>query len=562
MTGNGRMREQSFWGVALLLVVSVAVVYWQSRSFAFVNYDDPVYVTGNSHVLGGMTLDGVKWAFTTTHDANWFPLTWLSHMLTVQLFGLNPGAHHLVNVFLHAVNTFLLLMVLFRMTGALWRSALVAALFALHPLHVESVAWVAERKDVLSAFFWLLTMYAYCRYAEQPGTGRYLPVLLLFGLGLMAKPMLVTLPCVLLLLDYWPLRRLTPDGGNLPVSGRSFGRLLLEKVPLFLLAAASSIVTLIAQQQGGAVNTLADSSFLFNVGNAVVSYARYLGMMFWPKGLAVFYPFQDLGGGVIAGAALLLTFLTAGVMWQGRSHPYLPVGWLWYLGTMVPVIGLVRVGAQSMADRYTYLPLIGLFVAVAWGLGELAERFPRNGGLVSYGSVACLGVLAFVSWVQLGHWRNDFTLYRHALAVTEHNWVAHGNLANALLNDPVRNGMPALPGLPAGMPGIPDLQEARFQEAYDHLTELLRFRPGRASDYNNLGAIHQRRGEWSLAIEAYKKGLAADPSLPVIRYNLGLAYFKSGDRAHALEQCRELERLDPDLAQRLQSLVIGNGALR
>ncbi|HEY6007578.1 MAG TPA: tetratricopeptide repeat protein [Geobacteraceae bacterium] len=530
--GNNRM----LWLVAVALMAAVWGVYGRCAGFDFVMYDDGKYVTGNAIVKSGLGPAAVRWALTTTLDANWFPLTWLSHLLTVQFFGLRPGAHHLVNVFLHGIDTVLLLVLLHRMTGALWRSVLVAALFALHPLHVESVAWVAERKDVLSALFWLLTMLAWCRYAERPGVGRYVGTLVLFGCGLMAKPMLVTLPFVLLLVDYWPLGRLsrqTLGDGSLPsFPSVSPARLVLEKVPFLLLAAASSVVTFIVQRKGGAVNVLDNESLLFNVANGLVSYVRYVGKMFWPRDLAVFYPLPAaLPTWQAASAAALLLLLTLLVLWQARRRPYVAVGWFWYLGTLVPVIGFVRVGAHAIADRYTYLPLIGLFIILAWGGAELAGL--RSWGPKSFAAVAAALVtaLAVVSWYQVGTWRNNYTLFEHALAATQGNWLAHNNLATALVAD------------------------GRFDEALYHVNEALRFKPDYAAAYNNLGVISNKLGDPVRTIAAYNKALSLDPTLAETRFNLGLVYLGKGERDKALEEYRALARFNPEQAGALLKFI-------
>ena len=352
--------------VVLLLVVVVLIAYGTVWHFDFVNIDDDFYVTENAQIQQGLSLDSVLWAMTTIEEANWHPLTWLSHMMDVQLFGLNPGGHHLTNLLLHIANVLLLFGVLQQMTGAVWLSALVAALFALHPLNVESVAWVAQRKTVLSTMFWLLTVLAYVRYVKKPNWGRYLGMMGIFVLGLMAKPMLVTLPCVLLLLDYWPLKRLGKDSKEF---WERLPRLAAEKLPLLIPVAAISVVTLEAQSQAGAISTWEWLPLGTRVANAVAAYGLYLKKMLWPMDLAVFYPHpgNSLEVWPVALAALLLVILSLGVWWQGRRSRYLVVGWFWYLGTLLPVSGLIQVGGQAMADRYAYVPLMGLFIILVWG---------------------------------------------------------------------------------------------------------------------------------------------------------------------------------------------------
>lgn len=533
---EGWRKNSLFWCIALLLPVVAVALYWQTSQFDFVMYDDGKYVTANNHVKAGLTAAGVGWAFSSSHDANWFPLTWLSHMATVQFFGLNAGAHHLVNVLLHATNTFLTFFVFHRLTGALWQSAFVAALFALHPLHVESVAWVAERKDVLSAFFWLTAMLAYSRYGERPGMGRYLLALFLFACGLMTKPMLVTLPFVLLLLDFWPLRRF-PLTADAPVeatgmTAASLPRLLLEKVPFILLSTSSSIITFIVQRKGGAVNELDHSSLLFNAANAFVSYVRYIIKMLWPRDMAVFYPIEPaLPPWQVGGAIIFLLFLSAIVLWQRKKRPYLVVGWFWYLGTLVPVIGFVRVGMHAMADRYTYIPFTGLFVMVSWGLAEATTRLPRAKLIAGVVAVAVVTGLAVSAHRQLATWRNDYALFEHALGVTKNNWLAHNNLATALMAD------------------------GRLDEAFYHVGEALRSKPDYAAAYNNLGVIYNRRGDIAQTIAAYDRALSIDPTLSETRFNLGLLYLGNGEKDKALRQCQILERFDRGQANELLKFI-------
>ncbi len=374
--------------VGLALVLAPLVVFWQVHSFDFISRDDIDYVTANRNVTTGFTCDNVVWAFTTGYASNWHPLTWLSHMLDCHLFGLKPGLHHLTNLFFHIANTLLLFWVLKRMTGVLYTSAFVAAAFALHPLHVESVAWVSERKDVISTFFWLLTVAAYVSYVRKPGAARYLLTLLVFAFGLMAKPMVVTLPFVLLLLDYWPLGRLENAAG--------LYRLVREKVPFLILSAASSVVTFFVQQSAGAVVATGTIALVIRIANAFISYSKYIEKMVWPGKLAIFYPHQldkvSMSHAVVAG--FLMVCVSGLVFWKGRSYKYLPVGWLWFVGTLVPVIGLVQVGEQAMADRYTYIPLIGLFIIIAWGASDLLSGWRHGKIILRAASLIILLVLA------------------------------------------------------------------------------------------------------------------------------------------------------------------------
>ncbi|MGB2930536.1 MAG: tetratricopeptide repeat protein [Desulfobacterales bacterium] len=413
-----------------------------------------------------MTLESIKWSFTAIHASNWHPLTWLSHMLDCQIYGMNPGQHHMTNVLLHILNTLLLFLVFKRMTGKLWQSGFVAALFALHPLHVESVAWVAERKDLLSTFFWMLTLWSYTRYVERSEFNQYLLVVLFFILGLMAKPMLVTLPFVLLLLDYWPLRRFelgSRDKNNSQQRRFNFA-LICEKIPLFLLSAASSIGTYLVQKSSGAVNSLAAIPFHDRIANAMLSYISYIGKMIWPHNLAVLYPYREsMSLWKVAGAGLLLVLVLVFVFRMLRTKPYLAVGWLWYIGTLVPVIGIVQVGVQAMADRYTYVPLIGIFIIIAWGVPDLIPkgRFRRIG--LAAITMAILVICMITTRMQVRYWSNSTTLFEHALDVTDGNSVAHLNLGEALA------------------------EQGKINAAMKHYQEALRIKPSLFAPHLNLG---------------------------------------------------------------------------
>lgn len=412
----------------------------------FVNLDDGIYVTGNPMVKKGLTGEGFAWAWTANVANNWHPLTVLSHMLDCTLFGLNAAGHHGTSLLLHMANVLLLFEVLRRMTGAPWRSAAVAGLFAVHPLHVESVAWVAERKDVLSAFFWILAMGVWSRYARQPSVGRYLLVALMMTLGLMAKPMVVTLPFALLLLDVWPLRRMRT------------GWLIVEKLPLLALSAAASLVTI--RYQTTSLVPLEILPWRVRLANAAISYAVYLGKTVLPRKLAVFYPIPiEIPAWKAVGAAVLIFALTALALWRAREVPWLLVGWLWFLGTLVPVIGLVQVGRQAMADRYTYIPSIGLFLAVCWGLPALVANRRWRAALAG-ATVLILLLLTAATWVQVRHWSNSVTLFRHALAVTRGNYVAHVALAKALASR--RDWAGAAEHYRAALRMRPRLREARL----------------------------------------------------------------------------------------------------
>ncbi len=481
--------------ICLFLILATLSVYWQVRDYAFVNFDDNAYIYENPYVRAGLTRESIAWAFTAAHSSNWHPLTWLSHMLDVQLYGLNPGQHHLTNVLLHILNTLLLFFLLRRMTRALWPSSFVAALFALHPLHVESVAWVAERKDVLSTFFWVLTLHYYVRYVERPGRTAYLTTILLFIMGLMSKPMVVTLPFVLLLLDYWPLRRFSISDCRFPAEEQEKSKTcprirpgiknlssaqtgdqktkIIEKFPFFALSAASSVVTFLVQQSAGATASMDIYPFYVRLANALVSYITYIVKMVYPYQLAVFYPHPGMRPWwEIAGASLLLISITVFVIRYAKSHPYLIVGWLWYMGTLVPVIGLVQVGLQAMADRYTYIPLIGLFIMMAWGVPDLAQKW-RYGKLTMVTTAAVfVSLFTAASWLQTQHWTNSVTLFQHSLEITQGSYKVHANLGNALA------------------------RQGRLKEALEHYSQALRILPDMAAEvHNNIGAalIYNRK---------------------------------------------------------------------
>lgn len=458
----------------LCLAVLVAAVYGRTLGHDFVNYDDNGYVYDNPFVKEGLSFKGLGWAFTTTRWGNWHPVTWLSHMLDVEIFGLRPWGHHLGNVLLHALNALLLFLVLRGFTGALWRSGFVAVLFAVHPLHVQSVAWVSERKDLLSSLLGLAALRLYLGYARRPSLRAYLATVVAFVLGLMAKPMLVTLPVLLLLLDWWPLGRV---------------RAVREKIPLLAVAALFGIISLGAQWNIGALMGLDSYPLAGRTATALVSAVAYGGRMIVPANLAVFYP-QPPGGAdrwAAAGALALLVALSAVAVCGGRRRPYLLVGWLWYLATLLPVSGLVQVGHQAMADRYTYLPLTGLFLAVSWGLADAARGRRRAGvGIIVVAGLA-VSALAWRSWQEAGHWKTSESLMRRALAVTAENYTAHNNLATALMT------------------------RGRYDEAIPHLREVLRIRPDHSNAYFNLGQILLLKGEAREAADLFAAALRLDP---------------------------------------------------
>jgi tetratricopeptide (TPR) repeat protein len=510
-------------GAALVVVTFAAFSGVLTNSF--VNYDDGVYVAANAHVLPGVTAAGVGWAFTTTENSNWHPVTWLSHMLDVQLYGLDAGKHHLTNLLLHCGNVALLFLLLVRMTGALWRPAFVAALFAVHPLHVESVAWIAERKDVLSTLFWFLTVGAWLRWLDSKTAGRYAAVLLLYACGLMAKPMLVTLPLTLMLLDYWPLGR----AARAP--------LWKEKVPLFVMAALSCLATVLAQRAGGALQTLESFAFPERLANAASAYAGYLIKTAWPVSLAVFYPHPHVGLGVFTAvvSAIAIAGVTVLALRFRRTAPYFAVGWLWYLGTLVPVIGLVQVGQQAMADRYTYVPLIGVFIVVAWGLAD-AVRLMRGAQPVAVAAAGgSIAALCWLTSMQVAYWTDSATLFRHALAVTSGNWMAHNNLGGVLSEQ-----------------GQTDAAIAQFEET-------LRIRPGFAEAHYNMALAFDRSGRPGDAIAEYEAALNLNPGYAAAHYNLGNTLLHAGRLDEAIAHYEQAVRLRPDHAEAHNNLAIALG---
>ena len=524
--------------VILGLVSAVLVIYGQTGGYDFISYDDRTYVMNNPAIRNGITWESLRWAFTATYASNWHPLTWVSYMADYRFFGLNPKGYHVVNVVLHAANTVIVFLVLRVITGAVWPSAFVAALFGVHPLHVESVAWVAERKDVLSTLCWLLTMWAYARYAEHKSLGWYLAALGLFVLGLMAKPMLVTLPFVLLLLDWWPLRRIVFSSGEPP--REPLGRLMLEKVPFMVLAAVSSVLTVIAQSSGGAVATLERFPIDVRLMSAVVSYVAYLQKTVWPVGLSVHYPHPGsaLSVWMVLAAAIILLAVTAAAIRWARSRPYVVVGWLWYLGTLVPVIGLVQVGDQAMADRYTYVPLIGVFIAVAWGARDLASRWRSARWAVPWLATVLLVVLTVAAWNQVRYWRDSITLYEHAVSVVEGDPLLHYNLANELR------------------------ERGRLAEAAQHYEEALRFDPNHAAAHTNLGPILAQQGRLDDAITHYTAALRIKPELAEAHNNLGMLLAEHGKIEEAIPHFQEAVRIKPEMEAARRNLDVAQRAMK
>lgn len=492
--------------IITILLITTLSIYWRVLDYEFINYDDDVYVTANKYVQRGLTTENLKWMFTTTYANFWHPLTWFSFMLDYQLFGPKPGMFHFINLLFHVLNTLLLFFVLKLMTKNVWKSAVVAALFSLHPLHVESVAWISQRKDVLSTLFWILTMWGYYVYIKNPDIKRYFIGIFCFTLGLMAKPMLVTLPFVLFLLDFWPFSRVNLQ----PSSTKNFfsknSRLFYEKVPYFAITFIFSVVTFIAQRSGENKQVFINFSFYTRVANAIVSYFRYIKKLILPFNLTLHYPLPGAPSIwlVLFSGALLIT-ISAFAIIKAKKYPYLVVGWLWFLGTLVPVIGLVQVGLHAMADRYSYISLIGLFIIIAWGVPDLFAQWRYRNIGVSILAAMMFCFFTATTWVQISYWKNSITVFEHAIKVTDNNYVAYNNLANALV------------------------EEKRLDEAIYHYQEAIRLNPGDAQAINNLGYALAKMGKMNEAIHYYSKALQLFPDYPLALYNIGDALLSQGN---------------------------------
>jgi len=512
-------------GMGLLLAAATIVAYGPLRDASFINFDDQEYVYENAHVVSGLTRENIRWAFSTTQLANWHPVTWLSHMLDCQLFGLNARAHHGINLLLHVANALLLFLVLRSATRSFWRSGFVAALFALHPLHVESVAWVSERKDVLSTFFWLLAMASYLHYVRVRSIQAYFPVLLFLALGLMTKAMLVTLPFTLLLFDWWPLCRIKPAGSaaTSDLTREKWSDLVREKAPLFVLSAISCAVTFWAQRSGGAVRSLEVWPLDARIANAAVSYVQYIAKLFWPVGLAIYYPHPGhLPIWKVAFCASALVAISLFAWRAARREPALLVGWLWYLGTLIPVIGIVQIGSQAMADRYTYVPLIGLFIMLAWVI-PARVTFGRSEKIaIAAAVVAALAGLSQLTWKQVRYWHDSASLFGHALEVTPENSLTRFTLALALGG------------------------EGRFAEAIANHEATLRIDPNHREARYEIGILLERMGKTEEAMRAYQEAIRVHPDHVRARNNLAALLARAGRLEEAAAQLREALRVDPD----------------
>ena len=532
------LKKHSVVFIILVLIVLALAVYWQVQKHQFIEYDDQLYVTENYRIQSGLTFKGIINTFTDVHTGHWHPLTMISHMLDWQLFGDNAGGHHWTSVIIHIINTILLFLLFRNLTGAIWRSAFIAALFAIHPINVESVAWIAERKNVLSTFFWIATILLYVWYVKNPSWKRYLPVFVCFALGLMSKPMLVTLPFVLLLLDYWPLNRTMinihkenePESTNqILVKRVKISSLILEKVPLFILMAVSIYLTYYAAQS---VKTVANIPLTIRLSNAIVAYGLYIKKLFWPTDLAVFYPLAYIPIWQVSIAAVLIMVVTFFVCRYFRDYPYLPVGWFWYLGTLVPVIGLVQVGGQAMADRYVYIPFIGLFIIIAWGGNQILSKI-RSSEIFTAIVFISIGIMfTIVSYNQVKIWENTVTLFEDVLKSNSENYLAY----NAL--------------------GLAAADKGDYEKALYYYYMALKINPKFELAYNNAGIVLSKMGKLSDAVKCYENALKINIRSAIAHHNLGIVLIQKNNVAGAISQFNKALELKPDYIDAHNSLGI------
>jgi len=557
--------------LSILIAVLTLAIYWQVLDYGFINFDDPTYVIENKHIRDGLTIEGVKWAFTSFYASNWHPLTWLSHMLDIEFFGMNPGMHHLSNITIHTLNAVLLFILLERMSGVLWRSAMVAALFALHPLHVESVAWISERKDILSTFFGILTLTAYVRYTRMHGLKRYTQMTVLFICSIMSKPMMVTLPLLMLVLDFWPLKRIDAmkgESGYKPVMGTLRNLLLLfrEKIILFAVAFISGIVTVCAQHSGGAVQSVVHLNLGDRMMNAAVSYCTYIWKMVWPTDLAVYYPYPSaFVFPYVVLCVVLIVVVTIAIIAFMDKRPYFASGWFWYMVTLLPVIGIIQVGGQSMADRYTYVPSIGIFIMAVWGVSDLLIPFRNRKVILTGISALVIGASSILTFIQAGYWRDSIILFGHALDVTNGNDLAHFNLGHALEENGnaheaekhYRDAVVLKAHNAAYHTALGSLlaDTGRTDEAVEHLTQALQIEPALIEARVNLGNIMLLRGETEGSIQEYSKALTADPMNAETLNNLGVAYVRKGHLRNAIKCFQQAIHIRPDYKDALENFV-------
>lgn len=516
-----------------IIILATLSVYLPVKDYDFTNYDDDMYVFHNPRVLGGLTFKNILWSLTAIEAANWHPLTWISHMTDIQIFGLNAGGHHLTSVGFHILNTVLLLVLLSTMTREFWKSSFVAALFALHPLHVESVAWIAERKDVLSTFFCFLALLSYTHYCQKKNRQQYLLSLLFFICALMTKPMVVTLPFVFLILDYWPLKRFPEVFSNkITVQFKwVLGHLLVEKIPFLMLSFLSCLITLVAQHR--AFNSIEAYPLISRITNPLISYTEYLAKMVCPFPLAVLYPHPRMFflWKFIASLFVILPIFYLSIR-KLRRRPWLTVGWFWYIGTLVPVIGLVQVGYQGYADRYTYIPLIGLFIMISWQLPEMAQSWRHKTIVLSVSAVGTLSVLWLLTSFQIRHWENNITLFEHALKSTSENFVAHNNL------------------------GVSLAEKGNYNEAIVHYREAIRIFPGYGDAYHNLGFIANKQGHFQEAIFHYQNAIAYNPNSAQSYYSLASLYFELKQNGNAIIYYAKALKIRPDYVEAMNNLGI------
>jgi protein O-mannosyl-transferase len=542
---NINSRKQIFL-VCIVLIIATLAVFWQVNKFDFINFDDPVYVTQNSNIQSGITRNGLLWALGTTHAKFWHPLSWLSLMFDYQLYGLNAGGYHLTNLILHILSTLLLFWLFNRMTKKIWQSAFVAAAFALHPLHVESVAWIAERKDVLSAFFWMLTLCLYVYYTEKPMIRRYLLVLFSFACALMSKPMVITLPVVMILLDYWPLGRFEMKKGNLVLWQ------LREKMPLFILSAVFSGITLFAQHN----QTAKGFPLCSRIANAFVSFITYLGKTFIPVNMAVFYPFPDkIPLGQVSAAALLIIVISVAVIIMMKRLPYLFVGWFWHMIILLPVIGIIQIGSHAMADRYHYLPSIGIAVMLAWGAPHLFQRKDRRKEILLPLGIVSLAIMAFLTWQQCGYWKDSISIFNHSLQVTKDNFLARNNRGTAFSK--IGQYDLAIEDYNAAISLNPDAEVYnnrgvayanihQYQLAVDDYNEAIKLKHDYTDAYNNRGIVYYKLGRHQLAVEDFSQAIGLKPDNAMYYKDRGNAYFELSQYQKAIKDYNEAIRLKPD----------------
>lgn len=567
--------------VSLFLVLSTVAVYWQVGRHQFINYDDPLYVTQNQPVKSGLDFSSIRWAFVTPIDGNYHPVTTLSHMLDCQLYGMNSGQHHITSLLIHIINVLLLFLILRKLTKNLWKSAFVAAMFAIHPLHVESVAWVSERKDVLSTCFWLLTMWAYSWYVVRPSVFRQLSVLVFFILGLMSKPMLVTLPFVLLVMDYWPLCRFRFGQSDCVVNDTAKNLkarvLFLEKIPLFVISALFCVITYLVEKSGGSVASLDIYPLGVRISNALVSYVVYIEKMIWPYDLTIFYPHPDT---ILilptAMASMFLATVTFLAIKARTKFPYVIVGWLWYLGVLVPVIGIVQIGSQAMADRYTYVPLIGLFLIVSWGVPDMLRGWRYKKTVIIVSATAVISAMIICTSAQLRYWKSTFSVFSRNISVTGENFLAYNNLGayftqKGNMNTAMRHYLKSLqidPCSPLAHFNIANVytRQGSLEKAVHHYQEALLIAPDYVRAYNNLGNVFARQDNFKEAIAQYNEALRIDPDNVMACSNLGAALEQLGEFKKAKECYLKALAIDPSFLsakrnlERLDSVSEKSGA--